>query len=151
LGVPALARQRQSQAAGQQQQPQEEGVRLGAGTTALLGLGLLAVVAGVLDLGQAAALGVGAVEDGKPGPIATQTCGAGEQAAAGVLVPAVDGEAQPCQPAADGAGAAPVQQGSLAEDGQGVAFDGQEQAVQEDGQGQAGPDPEAVGRADTVS
>ena len=102
------------------------------------------------DVGQAAALGVGAVEDSKVRASATQTGSDSEQAAAGELVPAVDGETQACQPAADGAGAAAVQKSGLAEGLQGVAFDGEEQAVQEEGHDQASPDAVAIGFGNTI-
>src|SRR5579859_551778 len=60
-------------------------------------------------------------------------------------MPAVDREAQPRQPAADRAGTQPMDQGGFAEGLEGVAFGGQEEAMQEDGQGEAGPDADAFG------
>src|SRR5579871_1241700 len=118
-------------------------MRLGGGPAALSLLGLLAVVAAILDLGEPAAFGVGAVEDEHPVALVAEPGGDPQEALEGMLVPAVHGEAESCQPAADGAGTQPMEHGRLTQDLERVALTGQQQAMQEDGQGQAGPDTHA--------
>src|SRR4051794_7551224 len=108
-------------------------MRLGGGPAALFLLGLLAVAAGVLDLGEPAALRIGAVEDEYPVALVAKAGGDRQEALEGMLVPAVHGEAGSSQPAADGASTEPMKHGRLAEDLERVAFHGEEQAVQKDG------------------
>src|SRR5713101_1028332 len=102
--VPTLARQRQADAAGQDQQPEQERVRLGARPTSLA-LFLLLVAAHVLNLGQAATLGVSAVKDHHPIPCGIHTRYHLQHLPEAMFVPLIHREPHPRKPATNRAGA----------------------------------------------
>src|SRR5713101_7018422 len=141
--VPTLARQRQADAAGQDQQPEQERVRLGARPASLV-LFLLLVAAHVLNLGQAATLGVSAVKDHHPIPCGIHTRCHLQHLPEAMFVPLIHREPHPRQPATNRAGANPVDQRRLTQRLQRPPLDCQEQTVQQNRQHDAGPNANAI-------